>query len=297
MAPLLWFLLVLDASGAAQRPDASTAIRNNLLFATVSIDDKGDHSLILDTGASATAVLDERLGRKLHLHAPRTITLGGGGSDNCKAAVTNPLSLTVSGKRLQAVGLNLLDLSPIERLVGRPVEGVIGGRLFNNYAVALDFATARAVVLAKGAYNYPGFTAIPISSSQGLCCLVELHLSIASRQLRGRFLIDTGAPSIDVALAPRFLQDNNILPAASAKTITLPTLCATSTLALYEPTAEVRIGTVTVPQVSLLLSLDRTGAFANGGFDGIIGGVFLRRFHKAVVDVPNGRLLLKSPPE
>lgn len=288
-------LLVLHGSGDAQQADATEAIRKNLLFATVGIDGHGEHSLVLDTGASATAILNERLGRKLQLPASRTVTLGGAGSNDCKAAATAPMLLTVSRRKLQPVELDMIDLSGIERFVGRPIEGIIGGSLFNNYAVALDFTTSRAVALADGDRDYIGFTAIPLSSGTGLCCFVELHLSIASRDLRGRFLIDTGAPSIDIALAPRFVQEHNLPPAATAKTVALPALCATSSLLSYPHTADVRIGNFRLRQVNVLLSLDRAGAFADGAFDGIVGGSFLRRFGELVLDVPKARLLVKSP--
>jgi hypothetical protein len=65
----------------------------------------------------------------------------------------------------------------------------------------------------------------------------------------------------------------------------------------YDSASKVRIVDVTVSPVNVFLSLDRNGAFADGGFDGIIGGAFLRRFHKIIVDFPNRRLLLSSPTE
>lgn len=289
-------LLLSPVIGAtAQHTEAAEAIRKNLLFALVDIDGYGEHSLVLDTGASATVILNYDLGRRLQLQTYRTVTLGGAGSNDCKAAVTSPVMLSVSGRKLQPIGLNVIDLSGIERVVQRPIEGVIGGRLFQTYAVALDFSTSRAIALAAGEHDFTGFTAIPLSSSLGLCCFVELQVSIAKRQLRGRFLIDTGAPSIDIALAPQFVRRQHLPTAATGTTVTLPTLCSTSSLLSYSDSADVHIGSIDVRQVNVLLSIDRVGAFANGGFDGVIGGGFLGRFGEAVLDVPNARLLIKSP--
>jgi hypothetical protein len=123
---------------------------------------------------------------------------------------------------------------------------------------------------------------------------VDLHFSLGPRELSGRFLIDTGAPTIGVALARRFAREHNLLPDASAPIVRLPALCATSSLARIADPAEIGIGAFRLHKVDVLLSLDRSGAFAHGAFDGIIGGSLLRRFGDIVIDAPNPRLLIRS---
>ena len=114
--------------------------------------------------------------------------------------------------------------------------------------------------------------------------------------MNGRFLIDTGAPSIAIALAPRFVHENNLRPDTTIQTVTLPSLCATSSFSRYGEMADIDIGPFQLRKVSVLLSRDRSGAFADGAFDGIIGGSLLRLLGEIVLDVPNGRLLVKSAP-
>lgn len=143
---------------------------------------------MLDTGASATVILNDNLDRRLQLQTYRTVTLSGAGSNDCKAAVTEPVLLTVSGQRLEPIGLALIDLSGIQRMLERPIEGVIGGHLFQTYAVALDFSTSRAVALADGERDFTGFTAIPLSSGLGMCCFVDLPTVDCEEALARTFL-------------------------------------------------------------------------------------------------------------
>jgi hypothetical protein len=120
-----------------------------------------------------------------------------------------------------------------------------------------------------------------------------LRLSIGGNEMEGHFLIDTGAPGVGVALGPAFAQAHNIVSPPGAAVTTLPALCSTTSLSRFDRTANIRIGGFAVRDVDVVLSLDQEGAFVNGGFDGIVGGAFLRRFGEVIVDGPNGRLLVK----
>src|SRR5262249_27893989 len=159
--------------------------------------------------------------------------------------------------------------------------------------VVLDFSRSRAFALAKGERDFAGFAAIPLSTGLGLCCFVELRLLIKGRELTGRFLIDTGAPSVELVLTSGFVQKHNLASPSAATPITFPTLCATTSLLPYDGTARLRIGNFTLHNVSVLLSRDRAGSLAEDAFDGVIGGALLRRFEEIVIDGPRARVLLK----
>jgi hypothetical protein len=279
----------------AQAQAADENSPHKLLFVPVRIAGSTERSFALDTGATSTALVNEPIGRRFDLRPHGTVILGGAGSSRCKAMITDPVSIVISGKKLDPQPVELIDLGPLEQFVGMPIDGIVGGTLFDKYAMELDYPHLRAIALSVRARELRGMSAIPMSKRFGLCCVVELSLSINGRKMAGRFLVDTGAPDVDLALGPAFAKKNDVVPSLSSKVTSLPALCATTSLAEYGQSVDVRLGTLKVAGVRVVLSLDQAGAFVDGGFDGVVGGAFLRRFQRVVIDGPNARLLLRLP--
>jgi predicted aspartyl protease len=290
---LLAALLPLAPAAVNDSRGNHDRLRENLLFTTVRVAGAGERQFVLDTGASSTAIVNRRVARKLDLQIARSITVAGAGSDDCRADVTADLPLTVAGQPLGASPIDVIDLAPIEKVVGLPIDGVVGGRLFLAHQVQLDYRHRRAAAVARTPHDDAGFTSIPMSRAAGLCCLVDARVTIGGQQMQARLLLDTGAPGVDLALGPRFVRDHGLSGSNTAETTTLPGLCAPTTLQRSDRAAVVEMGGHTQWKVKVAFSLDRTGAFAGNTFDGIIGGVFLRRFRAVVIDGPGGRLLLR----
>lgn len=109
------------------------------IFLTVTVNDAADLNMILDTGmGSAGAILlDPELGEELELEYVTEIELGGGGAGGAKSAwVAGGASLSLSDLRFEDQQLLVMEEEVFE---GHYADGIIGGTLFSDYAVGIDY--------------------------------------------------------------------------------------------------------------------------------------------------------------
>lgn len=122
----------------AINPDAG---RGNFWMVTLHLADGQELPFVVDTGSSAT-VLDESL--KPILGKPvGKITIQHWGIHEKKATYATP-KLYLGGVRLKSGGRTiLLDLKGLSQQAGRPILGVLGLDVLENYCLQVDFAASR----------------------------------------------------------------------------------------------------------------------------------------------------------
>jgi len=269
--------------------ELKAASARNLLFLPVRLGAGAEHRFVLDTGASAT-IVDSRVAAAERLRPGATIDSQGAGADRCPIA-----ELDAKGRsgRTTLSPVYAADLSALGNFVATPIAGIAGGDLFSHNVVALDFAGRRATLLPASYARGPRDMVIPLLPPRGVCCTAVGTLHVQSKTLRGRFLIDTGAPAFEVVLAAPFAKQNGLLPSDRTGALQVPGLCSMSVLVPLPGAATLRLGDVAADRVAVFASFDAEGALASGDFDGVIGGALLRRLGEVFVDVPHRRLVVR----
>ena len=107
--------------------------------------------LILDTGASATTV-DKAYARSIGLPPGQKVEATGAGGV-VEAEIVPNVTLEVGGMRFENMTVAVMDLQPIARGVGRPVDVVLGREFFNSAVVSIDWAGKRLRVSSHEAFK------------------------------------------------------------------------------------------------------------------------------------------------
>jgi hypothetical protein len=93
--------------------------------------------MLLDNGASSTT-LDAAFARTIGLEGGQKINVQGVGGSQ-EAQVFGGVTIDVGNLRLSDATVGAIDLSLIEKAVGRPIPVILGRELFMNNVVAIDF--------------------------------------------------------------------------------------------------------------------------------------------------------------
>ncbi|MCA1829574.1 MAG: aspartyl protease family protein [Myxococcales bacterium] len=275
--------------------DALVALKaltaKNLIFVSVSLNGAAGRPFVLDTAASAT-IVDTRVARDDGLEPRRTVHSGGAGAETCLLAEIETVTARVGDTTLSPV--YSADLSALGEFTGIAIDGIAGGDLFSKNAVAIDFAAKQVTLSPAGAFK-PGPTDVSVAlrDSAAICCTIDAELRFRSKRLRGRFLVDTGAPAFDVVLAAPFARRHRLRPGPRAARAEVPGLCATSALVRLAGKARLHLGGLDPIDVTVFASFDRVGMLASGAVDGLVGGELLRRLDRVVVDVSGRRLVVR----
>lgn len=110
---------------------------------------------MLDTGAGATT-LDRDYARSIGIPEGRKIKAHGAGGTVDAELVPN-VTLEIGGIRLERMTVAVMDLTPIARVLGRPLPLVVGRELFNNAAIAFDWDQNRLKVTPSNHFNPSGY--------------------------------------------------------------------------------------------------------------------------------------------
>lgn len=142
--------------------------------------------VILDTGASATT-LDRAYARSIGLPEGRKVE-GRGAGGIVEAEIVSGVTLVIGGVRFDNMTVGVLDLAPMARAVGRPMNVVLGREFFNSAVISIDWRNSRLRVSSHEAFkpargaaevllsrNGP-FNTIPVSIAGGrpIAALLDL---------------------------------------------------------------------------------------------------------------------------
>ena len=271
--------------------------RNNIITLPVELGRLPSQAFVLDSGASSV-IVNERIVRERGLSMGEAQTAGAAASDSCRVHLFPETGVSVAGVHLQTQAL-VAPLQPLETFLNSEINGVAGGQLFLNYAIAMSFKERKASVLPGTVSIESADTVIPLRSRGNLCCILEAEIRIGNTWARGSFLVDTGALPFEVVLSSALAQRTGLLPKAASEPIRLPTFCAESSLVQVSQHASVLLTRAKSTQlrmgdVVVFAGLDHEGSLAGRDFDGVIGSEILRKLGRVVVfDAPHHRLVFR----
>lgn len=161
--------------------------------------------VLLDSGAEAT-VLDQRFAERAGVRTGgRVHAVGTGGRQD--AALFEGLDIEIGALVLNDITGAVIDLSGVERLLGRPLPVVLGKEVFNELVVDIDFA-ARTIAFHDPATFSPPSSAVrlPVLEEDGLR---SVALSIEGREpVAVDFDLGNGSPLL---VFPAYAQAQGLL--------------------------------------------------------------------------------------
>jgi hypothetical protein len=101
---------------------------------------------LLDTGASVT-VLDKAYARSIGIKEGRKVT-GRGAGGVVEAEVVTGVTLEVAGMRFDDMTISVMDMGPVARAIGHPLNMVLGREFFNSAVISIDWAGNKLQVSA-----------------------------------------------------------------------------------------------------------------------------------------------------
>ncbi len=110
--------------------------------------------ILLDSGAGMT-VLDRSFAERIGLTARGSMAARGTGGV-AEAGLVEGVSLTLGGLEIGPVNGAVLDLSDIERRIGRPMPVILGKELFHAVVVDVDYPRARIRFHDPATFRYDG---------------------------------------------------------------------------------------------------------------------------------------------
>ncbi|MBC6982311.1 aspartyl protease family protein [Caulobacter sp. 17J80-11] len=123
--------------------------------------------VLLDSGAEAT-VLDKRFAEKLGLKTVGELPAEGTGGSSTAALATG-VDVVIGDMTLKNLTVAIIDLSEVEKRIGRPMPVILGKEAFNQLAVDIDFASHRIAFHDPAKLvPPPGAVAVPVKEVGGL---------------------------------------------------------------------------------------------------------------------------------
>ncbi|HEY0163872.1 MAG TPA: aspartyl protease family protein [Sphingomicrobium sp.] len=154
-------------SGGAHNPASTSStstsfdlFRGNRVYVTAEVNGRSVQAL-LDTGASTTT-LDRAYARSIGIPPGRKIE-GRGAGGRVEAELVEGVSLKIGGMRFDNLAVGVMDLSSVERQLGRPMPIIVGRELFNNAAITFDWDSRQMTIVPAAGFTEPsGAIVLPV---------------------------------------------------------------------------------------------------------------------------------------
>lgn len=294
LVALVTALLVLPpaAEGQTARDAAAEIPFDNdfgLVFVPVVV--AGGEALwfLLDTGFEYSVLNVDHVGPLgLALSDTQTVPQPGGAVTVGTIPAT---TLRIAGREIPGVALRALPLTPLQPVVGRAVDGIIGHDVIERFVVEIDYGRRRLVLHDPTGFRYGGDGAVlPVTIENDEPFVDGEILQPHRPPIRGRFKIDTG--SLDaLGLNRNFLNDADVL-APEQRTLALPGVAVGGETEGIAFTIDgFRIGGYVVPDLIIGATLASAG-FEERDDAGTVGAEILGRF-TVILDYPRERIMLE----
>lgn len=268
----------------------SIDIISNKPFVTVRINGSRPLNFVLDAGAPWTFI-DTGLADELGLRpAADSIKVGG-----FAPAYEPKACVSVLGVTLPEIRIGRIELDHISAVEGVRVDGLIGGELFHEYVVLIDYPRSAIRMYPKD-YNYRGDGVIlPLDIPRLAYCEVDL-LAPDGRYVPGSFIFDTGVRMAFLLNGPYVERHGWLRGRNAVRGLLVGVGTQGETFGDMFVMPDVKIGALHVRDVVVVASRDSVVLDPTSNDAGILGGDFMRRF-RVWIDYPHHRAILEPTHE
>ncbi len=245
---------------------------NNHIYLNARVDGKGPYRFIFDTGGQA--LLDPDVAASLGIGGSGSLNASGAGAGTVQSGIGWVPSIELGNATLTHQSAGILPLGPtMQAIEGVHIDGMVGWEVAARYLVTIDYLHRTLTLAIRQPGIRPAGAAVPFTFDQSI---PEIHA--AADGLFGLFDIDTGNRQSLVLTSP-FVARHGLLAKypSNIAGVTGYGLGGPSSARLTRIRA-LQVAGLSIPDVISALSLDTSGAMADPGQAGNIGGGFLKRF-------------------
>jgi Aspartyl protease len=246
---------------------------------------------ILDN-ATQGFTIDRDYAREIALESSSSATARGGGSKVIEAGVVRDVQIGLPGLDLTRRNLVVIELKPLEPIIGHEVDGIIGSRLFDDFIVAVDYEHRWvSAYLPKGYQPSREGTALSVRVDQHGFPLIDATIALPGVEpIVGSFLIDGGANTY--ADIYKTFSDAHHVPPPGMKLLEEPGTSTGGTTQSRDGRADrIGVGPYSIKNPPITFAQDTEGLMAATDYAGLVGAEFLERF-TVVFDNPSKRIWL-----
>lgn len=276
--------------GSSSQEIPADILKTKTIFVQASINGSAPSWFLLDSGAGSS-VIDSGKAEELGLSVFGHLPAGGVGEAAVDVGIVRGVSLGLLGVQLVDQTLLATSLAALSQEFGRPIAGLLGYDFFSRFVVEIDYR-ARTLSLFDPATSRQTAEgeSLPITLEGNTPHVSAKLLFSGNQNVRGRFLVDTGAEGA-LDLGALFVKKYGLLSRATRTVQGFVTGMGGRIALRFGQARAVQIGRLTVTRPSIGLSETSHGAMANPVQDGVIGGSLLSRF-KVTFDYAHKRLTL-----
>lgn len=166
---------------------------DGLIFVPVKINDTEQRWFVLDTGSSRM-LIEKKLAQKLSIALEGSGSIGGAGSGKIPIEFARHVRVEMPGVIMPDVEFAAADLTTLQGVVGRPIDGIIGYDFFAANVVTVDYETKTLTVTAPAVFTPPADAErIPVTFDKKWI-RVRAALSLPGiATVNDLFLVDSGS--------------------------------------------------------------------------------------------------------
>jgi PDZ domain/Aspartyl protease len=252
------------------------AVRGGMPFFPATVNSIGQFQFLLDTGGSG-GHLDGEIAKRLGLRLERG-TASFSGSANLEVGIIPEATLAVGAARHRGQ-LLVSPLAPIEPILGRPFEGIIGSDFLQRYVLELNYDARVLRLYPPAAFQYTGRgQPLRLSFAQGIP-FVRLAVSLANgKAIDGDFLIDTAGGGMAIHVHKQIAERDGLLGGAPSRDERGHGIGGETSRTVARGVA-VAIGSYRVSRPIVAITEDTAGLRTNPQSLGLVGMEVLGRFN------------------
>ena len=262
---------------------------DNRVFIEVRLNSKGPFHFILDTGAGGFSVV-QHVARELGLNVEDAGEAQGVGEKAVRSGRAFISNMQVGDLKFTNLDFEVLPSNDSDQVFGtRPVDGIVGLELFQRLVVKHDYIHKTLTFTLPDKYDYKGSGTIVHFELPAQIPVVDGELD----GVRGKFGVDTGARSSLLLYGP--FTDQNKLKEKYASNLEGITGWGIGgpVRSLLARAKELKIGEVSVHDIVIRLSTQKTGLTTASTKAGLIGPDVLSQFD-VTFDYPRSRIIFEK---
>jgi hypothetical protein len=261
---------------------------DNRIFVDVQLNGKGPFKFILDTGGYVQVSLEATRAAMLHLDEQEQGT--GVGQTSVTAWRTTIAEMRIGDIRLTDQEARAFSYADARHVFGSGrFDGVIGLPVFEHFVVKVDYENHMLTFTAPERFAYSGEgTLVPFELTR--------FVPLMDGEIDGvtaRFGIDTGSRS-SLLLAGPFVESNGLREKYAARLEAVTGWGIGGAVRSQVVRAKtLKLASEMIPNIVILLSLQKSGNLATSRDAGLVGGGVLKRFN-ITFDYSRRRLILEK---
>jgi hypothetical protein len=263
-------------------------IDNNLILLRVNVNGSKPLKFIFDTGASISCISSKRAAE---------LGLKSQGQFDGDATGGRIQGATIEGVEFRVQGAKVSKLTvasfPLPTPPGFDFDGIIGCDFIKQFVVEVDYLKRIMNLYNPRTYRYVGRgKSVPLILIGQNSPLVDAKIFWAGRvPVKAKLEVDTGGDNTVLVNSP-FVKRHKLVEAMQNTTQDTRNGAGGNQQVITGRANAVKLGSFTLKNVPVQLSLDTEGAGASEENDGLIGGEIFRRF-KVTLDYSRKRMILE----